>query len=50
MFGGRVIHDWWKSNHISIVVDLLCNLEWPIFLVLQLVVGTNGKPLLSKVD
>ena len=25
-------------------------MEWPIFLVLQLVVGTHGKPLLSKLD
>ena len=46
--GRRNIHVWWKSNYKSIVVDLLCNLEWSIFLVLQLIVGTNRKPFLSK--
>ena len=39
---------WRKSNNISIVVDLLSNLKWSIPLVLQFVVGTNKKTLISK--
>ena len=48
--GRRNAHIWRKSNHISIVVDLLSNLKWPILLVLQFVVGTNRKSLISKID
>ena len=39
-----------KSNHKKIVVDLHGNLKWPILLVLQFVVGTNSKSLLSKIN
>ena len=48
--GRRNAHVWRKSNHISIVVDFLSNLKWPILLALQFVVGTNRKSLLSKID
>ena len=48
--GRRNTHVWRKSNHISIVVDLLSNLKWPILLVLQFVVSTNKKSFLSKID
>uniref|UniRef100_A0A7N2MUT4 PGG domain-containing protein n=1 Tax=Quercus lobata TaxID=97700 RepID=A0A7N2MUT4_QUELO len=43
-------HFWLESDNVSIVVNMLHDLEWPILLVFQLVIGASRKVILPYID